>query len=63
MNICKGCPMDNISNQSCIVKYALNADKCPCTTCLVKTMCKHPCEAEIELEDLSYKKRGFKGVK
>lgn len=60
MNTCDGCPM---KDQNCIVMYAMNAKKCPCATCLIKPMCKHPCEAEIELEDLSYKARGFEGVK
>lgn len=41
--ICKGCK-SIIQFHSCIVPPIKNGKICPCSICLVKTMCNEPCE-------------------
>jgi len=41
--ICKGC-MSIIQFRTCTVEPIKNNKHCPCSLCLVKTMCSEPCE-------------------
>lgn len=51
---CKGCYVYDV----CYIRMELpdQIKKCPCTTCLVKTMCEQLCQARIDLPYLISKK-------
>ena len=55
--ICIGCPINNddIGILSCGLITTKDNKQCPCTICLVKTMCNAACE---EFKDYLYKYTG-----
>lgn len=51
MNIenCKGCHTYEVTNRKCVTKSIITKRGdieliCPCSTCLVKSMCSYPCD-------------------
>ncbi len=49
---CRGCNLYGV----CYAAYTLNIDleKCPCSTCLVKMMCKQRCNEFMEFRQLDF---------
>lgn len=51
MKRCKGCNLLINPVQPYCLAYSIKAivEKCPCTKCLIKSMCKNMCEKRLEL--------------
>ena len=52
MDICKGCSNKENEIYECLIRFRDSLIRiCPCTTCLVKTMCKSKCEKRKSIFD------------
>jgi hypothetical protein len=61
-DICKGCSLDILINVQCSFISANEEDICPCTECLVKAMCKIPCEKRTIIKLQMFKLPALAGV-
>jgi hypothetical protein len=52
-NVCKGCltymtRLEQFGSRDAQCSLVCNANNCPCTICIIKSMCAKECEAFIE---------------
>ncbi len=66
MDNCKGCEVFSTDGNDCIFRSfrCWSVKKCPCRECLIKMMCKDPCEPYVKQFGIQTDKRErFKNVK